>query len=109
VPGPSICSPTCSIGSSSIREMAGQLTEDQLAGIRIFVINEALSRVDKDREGIISMNQLCLVCNQLLPHLRRRPTLKELEDMMNEVDATGTGCINFTELLDLIARKMQDM
>merc|ERR1719333_216569 len=34
--------------------------------------------------------------------------LRELRDMINEVDADGNGTIDFTEFLSLMARKMKD-
>ena len=36
------------------------------------------------------------------------PTMQELQDMINEVDANDNGKINFDEFLSLMARKMKD-
>merc|ERR1712228_730203 len=38
----------------------------------------------------------------------QNPTEAELQDMINEVDADGTGVIDFPEFLSLMARKMKD-
>ena len=39
--------------------------------------------------------------------LGQNPTEAELQDMINEVDADGNGTIDFTEFLNLMARKMK--
>lgn len=40
--------------------------------------------------------------------LGQRPTQAELQDMVNEVDADGSGTINWNEFLEMMARKMRD-
>ena len=40
--------------------------------------------------------------------LGQNPTEAELQDMINEVDADGNGTIDFSEFLEMMARKMQD-
>jgi calmodulin len=35
------------------------------------------------------------------------PTTPELQDMINEVDSDGNGCIDFPEFLTMMARKMK--
>jgi Ca2+-binding EF-hand superfamily protein len=40
--------------------------------------------------------------------LGQNPTEAELKDMIHEVDADGDGTIDFSEFLDLMARKMKD-
>ncbi len=39
--------------------------------------------------------------------LGQNPTEAELKDMIHEVDADGDGTIDFSEFLDLMARKMK--
>lgn len=40
--------------------------------------------------------------------LGQNPTEAELQDMINEVDADGSGTIDFPEFLAMMARKMKD-
>ena len=40
--------------------------------------------------------------------LDQNPTDSELRDMINEVDADGSGTIEFDEFLTMMVRKMQD-
>merc|ERR1712093_680156 len=40
--------------------------------------------------------------------LGQNPTEAELQDMINEVDADGSGTIDFPEFLNLMAKKMKD-
>ena len=40
--------------------------------------------------------------------LDQNPTDSELQDMINEVDADGSGTIEFPEFLTMMARTMQD-
>ena len=40
--------------------------------------------------------------------LGQNPTEAELQDMVNEVDVDGSGTIEFSEFLNLMARKMRD-
>merc|ERR1712072_920060 len=40
--------------------------------------------------------------------LGQNPTEAELQDMVNEVDADGSGTIDFPEFLNLMAKKMKD-
>merc|ERR1712226_1649607 len=78
---------------------AGQLTEEQIAEFR-----EAFSLFDKDGDGTITTRELGTVMRSL----GQNPTAAELQDMINEVDADGSGTIDFPEFLSLQARKMKD-
>jgi calmodulin len=40
--------------------------------------------------------------------LGQNPTEAELQDMINEVDADGSGAIDFPEFLTMMARKMNN-
>ncbi|XP_027718167.1 calmodulin-2-like [Vombatus ursinus] len=40
--------------------------------------------------------------------LGQTPTEAELQEIMNEVDASGNGTIDFSEFLNVMARKMKD-
>lgn len=53
--------------------------------------------------GTITTKELGTVMRSL----GQNPTEAELQDMINEVDADGNGTIDFTEFLNLMARKMK--
>ncbi|CAK9180236.1 unnamed protein product [Ilex paraguariensis] len=78
--------------------MAEQLTEEQIAEFK-----EAFSLFDKDGDGCITSKELGTVMRSL----GQNPTEAELQDMINEVDADQNGTIDFSEFLNLMARKMK--
>merc|ERR1711874_646772 len=59
---------------------------------------------DKDGNGTITTKELGTVMRSL----GQNPTEAELADMINEVDTDGSGTIDFSEFLNLMARKMKD-
>merc|ERR1712188_340717 len=79
--------------------MADQLTEEQIAEFK-----EAFSLFDKDGDGTITTKELGTVMRSL----GQNPTEAELHDMINEVDADGSGTIDFAEFLSLMSKKMKD-
>ena len=74
--------------------MSDQLTEEQIAEFM-----EAFSLFDKDGDGTISTNELGTVMRSL----GQNPTKTELQDMIDEVDATGSG--TFPEFLTMMVRQ----
>jgi len=68
---------------------ADQLTEEQIAEFK-----EAFSLFDKDGDGTITTKELGTVMRSL----GQNPTEAELQDMINEVDADGSGTIDFPEV-----------
>ncbi|KAH7529298.1 hypothetical protein FEM48_Zijuj05G0169700 [Ziziphus jujuba var. spinosa] len=106
--------------------MAEQLTEEQIAEFK-----EAFSLFDKDGDGIIyiyilyvfyfdfplplialfCLNYFCCITTKelgtVMRSLGQNPTEAELQDMINEVDADQNGTIDFSEFLNLMARKMK--
>merc|ERR1712072_478808 len=79
--------------------MADQLTEEQIAEFK-----EAFSLFDKDGDGTITTKELGTVMRSL----GQNPTEAELADMINEVDADGSGTIDFPEFLNLMAEKIKE-
>lgn len=58
----------------------------------------------KDGDGSITTKELGIVMRSL----GQNPTEAELQDMINEVDADGSGTIDFPEFLTMMARKMNN-
>jgi len=92
--------------------MADQLTDEQIAEC-----TEAFALCDRDGDGTISTMELGTV----LRSLGQNPTEADLQDMINEVDGTGYVCegmrygtgtldgtLDFSEFLELMARRMKD-
>jgi calmodulin len=79
--------------------MADQLTEEQTAEFR-----EAFALFDKDGDGTISTKELGTV----MKSLGQKPTVAELNDMINEVDSDGNGEIDFDEFLSMMAKKLKE-
>jgi len=75
------------------------LTEEQIAECK-----EAFALFDKDGDGSITAIELGTVMRSM----GQNPTQKELQDMINEVDADGNGDIDFPEFLTMMARKMKE-
>ncbi|GMI95956.1 calmodulin 8, calmodulin-like 8 [Hibiscus trionum] len=79
--------------------MSDILTEEQISEFR-----EAFNFFDKDGDGCITVEELATVIRSV----DQNPSEEELRDMMNEVDADGNGSIEFSEFLNLMAKKMQE-
>ncbi|CDR97700.1 calmodulin [Babesia ovata] len=79
--------------------MADQLSEEQIAEFK-----EAFSLFDRDGDGSITTKELGTVMRSL----GQNPTEAELADMINDIDSSGSGAIDFPEFLILMARKMKE-
>ncbi|XP_071165749.1 calmodulin-like isoform X2 [Mytilus edulis] len=86
--------------TQTIWEQAAELAEDQIAEFK-----EAFNLFDKDGDGTISCTELGTVMRSL----GCNPTEGELKDMIKEVDADGSGCIDFPEFLEMMAKRLQDV
>ncbi|CAI9107748.1 OLC1v1007183C1 [Oldenlandia corymbosa var. corymbosa] len=75
-----------------------ELTEEQVAEFR-----EAFSLIDKDSDGIITIEELASV----MKSLHERPTKEEVREMICEVDVNGNGRIDFEDFLAIMAKKMK--
>jgi|EP00672_Neobodo_designis_P025063 calmodulin len=64
---------------------------------------EIFDLVDEDKSGEISKNEL----KKLMETLRLHPTEEELTAMMREVDADGSGDIDFDEFVTVMSRRVQ--
>ncbi|XP_077196491.1 neo-calmodulin-like [Paroedura picta] len=79
--------------------MARRLTEEQLAEFK-----EAFSLFDKDGDGAITTRELGTVMRSL----GHNPTEAELQGMISEIDANGSGTIDFPEFLSLMAKRTRE-
>ncbi|KAJ6656349.1 hypothetical protein lerEdw1_003852 [Lerista edwardsae] len=79
--------------------MAQQLSEEQIAEFK-----EAFLLFDKDGDGAITTKELGTVMRSL----GQNPTEAELRDMINELDADGSGTVDFPEFLSLMAKKIKN-
>ncbi|KAF0907267.1 hypothetical protein E2562_015769 [Oryza meyeriana var. granulata] len=77
---------------------------DELSKEQIAEFREAFSLFDKDGDGTITSKELGTVMRSL----GQEPTEEELREMVAEVDADGSGSIDFDEFLSLLARKLRD-
>ncbi|XP_042400121.1 calmodulin-like isoform X1 [Zingiber officinale] len=66
--------------------------------------HETFCLFDRDGDGCISLGELSTIINSL----GLRPTKDELQEMISEVDADGSGAIEFEEFLNLMVRKMKE-
>lgn len=64
---------------------------------------EAFALFDKDGDGTITSSELGAVMRSL----GQQPTEAALKQMISEVDADGSGTIDFAEFLTLMSRKMK--
>lgn len=76
------------------------LSTEQLADFK-----EAFSTFDKNDDGYITTKELGTV----LRSLGQNPTEDELQDIIDEVDADGSGTVDFEEFVKLMKNRLQDI
>lgn len=75
------------------------LTEEQIGEFKdAFVIFG-------DSDGSISTKELA----PMLQYLGQNPSLSEIQEMVNQCDADGSGSVDFPEFLQMMARKLSDI
>mmetsp|Transcript_39690 Transcript_39690/g.45188 ORF Transcript_39690/g.45188 Transcript_39690/m.45188 type:complete len:153 (-) Transcript_39690:467-925(-) len=79
--------------------MADQITDSQLAEIKL-----GFTLFDNDDDGEITVKEL----GKVMGLVNQQITENELQDMLNEVDADGSGGISFTEFLSIMIRKLKE-
>eukprot|EP00301_Raphidiophrys_heterophryoidea_P023635 c7446_g1_i2.p1 GENE.c7446_g1_i2~~c7446_g1_i2.p1 ORF type:complete len:154 (-),score=47.56 c7446_g1_i2:60-521(-) len=77
---------------------------DQLTHEQIREFREAFQLFDKDNSGAIDQKELATV----LRSLGQNPRPEELKEMIKTVDKKGTGLIDFSGFLEMMAKKLMD-
>jgi calmodulin len=80
--------------------MAHNLSEEKLMEYRV-----AFEFFDKDSDGQINTNEL----NTIMKSLGQNVNEKQLEEIIQEIDADGSGSMDFNEFIFLIIKKMKDL
>jgi len=81
------------------KKILESLTSDELATFK-----EAFTVFDKNQDGTITTKELLTVMRSL----GQNPTDAEVQDMINEVDADGSGAVEFPEFCVMMVKKMQE-
>jgi calmodulin len=77
--------------------MAENMTEEQLADYKL-----AFAHFDKDNDGMISIEELKLIVEEL----GHSAADTDWQGMMNEMDADNDGNVDFAEFLAMMARRL---
>nr|CAB3459269.1 unnamed protein product [Digitaria exilis] len=73
-------------------------------------VEQQLSKqqIEEFREALASSTKMATELGTVMGSLGQSPTEEELQEMVNEVDADGSGAIDFEEFLTLLARQMRE-
>nr|GMD91580.1 calmodulin-like [Ipomoea batatas] len=77
---------------------------DSLSDQQISEFREAFCLINKNSDGVITMEELGTVLHSLHEH----PTMEEIQEMVNLVDDDGDGTLNFQEFLNIMATKLKE-
>eukprot|EP00761_Pharyngomonas_kirbyi_P014043 gb/GECH01014073.1/.p1 GENE.gb/GECH01014073.1/~~gb/GECH01014073.1/.p1 ORF type:complete len:150 (+),score=52.36 gb/GECH01014073.1/:1-450(+) len=80
--------------------MSKELSESQVAEFK-----EAFSLFDKDGDGAISLDELGTVMRSL----GQNPSEGELKQIINDIDKSGNGKVEFEEFLQLMSKNMKNI
>merc|ERR1712176_1143147 len=89
-----------SLQPRNLKKMAEELTEVQISEYK-----EGFSLFDKDGDNTIPTKDLGTVMRSL----GTSPTEAEIADMIKEVDRDNSGKVDFSDFLQLMARKLKDV
>nr|XP_022330789.1 calmodulin-like [Crassostrea virginica] len=84
-----------------VEEMIREADADGDGLINYQEYREAFNLFDKDGDGSITTSELGVVMRSL----GQEPTVRELENMIKEIDEDGNGAIDFDEFLHMMAKK----
>lgn len=77
---------------------------DQLSEMQLLEYKEAFTYYDKNGDGTISLDEL----RTIMVSFGQDPSVQELEEMMKEIDTDGSGAIDFSEFLHIMASTTKD-
>ncbi|XP_020912619.1 calmodulin, flagellar, partial [Exaiptasia diaphana] len=80
--------------------MSENLTETEIAAYK-----EAFSVFDKNDDGTVTVSEL----DTVMRTVGVNPSEEQLQEMINDADLDGNGCVDFTEFLHMMSKTKSDM
>jgi len=71
----------------------------------VVLFQDAFAHFDRNRSGMLPTKTL----GQLLRYVGENPSEAEVQDLMNEVDSSATGCFQLPNFLEMMARKFDEI
>lgn len=68
-------------------------------------LREAFAIFDTNNDGVISAEEL----NSMMRNLKKDCTLEKAEEMIKQVDKSGSGSIDFSEFVELMIKSFEDI
>merc|ERR1711915_48585 len=75
-----------------------------ILGELVIVYQDAFQHFDHAGSGVVSTRRL----GQLLRFVGENPSDAEVQDLMNEVDASSSGSFKYPSFLDMMTRKIEN-